>query len=114
MPARTGKSKRRGREEYFKFGTNNVECDRTGFKMKADECLFEWNGLFVREQSFEERQPLDLLRGLPDNQTPAVSRPGTGDQFVADSDASSDIDTITSSSDPPTITVVNPTTAEDL
>jgi len=43
----------------------------------------EWNGYFVRKQSFEERQPLDFLRGIPDRQQPAISRPGTGDEFLA-------------------------------
>jgi len=113
MPARTG-MKRRGRESYFEFGTNNVECDRTGFKIKANEGSFEWNGLFVRDQSWEERQPLDLLRGLPDNQQPSVARPGTGNQFVADTDAATSFDSITADTSPPSLTISNPTTAEDL
>ena len=81
MPART-KQHKRGKNSYYEKGSNNVECDRTGFKMKASGCSFEWNGFFVRNQSWEERQPQDLLRGFPDRQQPDVSRPGTGDVFL--------------------------------
>ena len=85
MPARS-KKHTRGKNEYFLMGSNNVECDRTGFKMKADQCRFEWNGYYVRDKSWEERQPQDFLRGLPDRQQPAVSRPGTGDVFLEPGD----------------------------
>lgn len=67
---------------YFKLGTNNVICDRTGFKIKATQSSREWNNSVVRDQSFEERQPMDFLRGLPDHQAPKVSRPGTSDRFL--------------------------------
>lgn len=50
--------------------------------MKANDCRFEWNGLFVRKESFERRQPQDLLRGFPDKQAAAVSRPGTADVWI--------------------------------
>lgn len=89
MPARPIK-RRRGKNSYFEFGSNNVECDRTGFKMKAGECKFEWNGFYVRDQSWEMRQPQDLLRGFPDRQQPAVSRPGTGDVFLEVGDVTAD------------------------
>lgn len=85
MGARTN-TKGTGRSNYLSKGTNNVECDRTGFKMKATECRMEWNGYFVRNESWERRQPQDLLRGFPDKQNPEVSRPGTGDTFVCPED----------------------------
>ncbi len=88
MPART-QAPAKGRSRFV-MGTNNVECDRTGFKVKASECKFEWNGLFVRKQSFEERHPQDLLRGFPDRQQPAVSRPGNGDVFIGPGDVTAD------------------------
>lgn len=84
MSART--TNKRGRANYLKKGDNNVICDRTGFKMKSGDCRFEWNGFFVRRESFEERQPQDLLRGFPDRQAPNVSRPGTGDVFLGTND----------------------------
>ena len=75
-------TRQRGRANYLKKGDNNVICDRTGFKMKASDCRMEWNGLFVRRESWEERHPQDLLRGFPDRQQVDISRPGTGDVFV--------------------------------
>ncbi len=83
MPARVNLTKGKGRSDYLKKGSNNVICDRTGFKMKVEECSKEWNGFLVRNESWEARQPQDLLRGFPDKQSPAVSRPGTGDVFLA-------------------------------
>lgn len=81
---------RRGRANFYKPNTNNVECDRTGFKVKADETRQEWNGFVVRKKSFERRQPQDLLRGFPDRQQPAISRPGTGDNFLELTDVTAD------------------------
>ena len=89
MPTRI-LSKGKGRSNFYKPGTNNVECDRTGFKIKADEGQLEWNGWFVRKKSFEARQPQDLLRGFVDRQQPSVSRPGTGDKFLAIGDVTAD------------------------
>ncbi len=81
MPARV-QHKRKGVANFYSPGNNNVECDRTGFKMKVNMCRLEWNGFFVRRESWEPRQPQDLLRGFPDRQQPDVSRPGTGDVFL--------------------------------
>lgn len=81
MPAKV--TRQEGRANYKKPGTNNVICDRTGFKMKSDDCRLEWNGLLVRKKSWERRQPQDLLKGFPDHQQPDISRPGTGDVFLA-------------------------------
>lgn len=86
MPAR----RRKNNANYYKKGTNNVECDRTGFKIKATSGRKEWNGFFVRDQSYERRQPLDLIRGFPDRQQPAISRPGTGDVFIDIGDVTED------------------------
>jgi hypothetical protein len=73
MPARSGK--RDSDHNTYVHGTNNVICDRTGFKRKATDCSFEWNGLFVWNEVWEERHPQDLIRGFPDDQSPDVSRP---------------------------------------
>jgi len=78
------------KKPYFKMGSNNVECDRTGFKVKASECELEWNHFFVRNKSWERRQPQDLLRGFPDRQNPDVSRPGTGDVFLGTNEVTAD------------------------
>lgn len=48
-------------------GDHNVICDRTGFERKRSQCKYEWNGLLVLEDEWEERQPQDFVRGVPDN-----------------------------------------------
>ncbi len=75
-------SHNRGGANYLKRGSNNVISDRSGVKYKVEDCKFEWNGFFVGEGEWEERQPLDFLHGFPDNQNPKVSRPETTDVFI--------------------------------
>lgn len=59
-----------------------VICDRTGFKLWASECKLEWNGAFVRRESWEPRQPQDLIRAFPDPQAVPIPRPEGGDRFI--------------------------------
>lgn len=82
MPAQFGK-RTKGNANYLKPGTNNVISDRDGFKYKANECRYEWNGLLVHESEWEERHPMDFLQGIPDNQSPQVSRPEGEDVFIS-------------------------------
>jgi len=81
MPARNT-NKRRGTANYFKKGSNNIIGDRSGFKIKASDSRKEWNGFLVRRESWEQRQPQDLLRGFPDKQAAQISRPGNPDVFL--------------------------------
>ncbi len=71
-------------------GQYDVFCDRTGFRVKAFEALKEWNGLFVRRESFEERQPLDFLRGVRDDQSVPISRPEGADRFLTKGEVTPD------------------------
>jgi len=58
-------------------------CQRTGFKVPVDEPLIqEWNGLWVRPKSFEDRHPLDFIRGFSEKLNPSV-RPEATDVFVS-------------------------------
>lgn len=82
MPARNI-NKNRGRANFYRHGDNNIIDDRSGFKIKASTGEFEWNGHFVGRDQWEKRQPLDLLRGFPDQQAAAVSRPGNPDIFLS-------------------------------
>jgi len=45
---------------WFSKGDTNTICDRSGFKCKLSECRTEWNGLLVRADFWEPRQPQDL------------------------------------------------------
>jgi hypothetical protein len=90
MPARTGIRPSGSVDNPGETGDNNVICDRTGFKIKASEGRYEWNGLFVRNESWEPRQPLDFIKGIKDDQRPAVARPGAEDVFIGPGDVTSD------------------------
>ena len=63
-------------------GTHNVICDRTGFKRKRCDCRYEWNGLLVDKDEWEERQPQDFVRAVPDGKPVKDLRPETEDVFV--------------------------------
>jgi hypothetical protein len=74
----------------YKEGNNWVICDRTGFKVRASECQKEWNGLFVRKKSYEERQPQDFPPDLRDSQLVPNPRPRTTDVFLSDNQVTAD------------------------
>lgn len=57
-------------------------CERTGFKVRAGRTRKEWTGRFVRDQSFEPRQPQDFVRGVRDDQTVPNPRPRQVDTFI--------------------------------
>lgn len=57
-------------------------CDRTGFKVRAKHTKQEWTHNIVREQSFEERQPQDFVRGVYDYQNVPLPRPRSPDRFI--------------------------------
>lgn len=71
-----------GRADFWAPGDFNVQCDRTGRKMKRSQCLKEWNGLLVRRESFEERHPQDYLRSFEDDQAVPDPRSEAGDSFI--------------------------------
>ena len=90
MPARTRKHTRNQNANYYAHGDYNVVDDRTGFKVKASGCKLEWNSFFVRKESYETRQPQDLIRGFPDRQQVDIPRPGTGDVFLETNEVTAD------------------------
>lgn len=67
---------------YFNPGDYNCICDVTGFKMKASQCRLQWNGLFVRKESFEERHPQDFVRGKTDDQSVPIPRSDSEPTFL--------------------------------
>ncbi len=64
---------------HAKLGDYLVYCDRTGFKVYASDCRMQWDGLFVREKSWEARNQQEFLRGVPDLQAVSTPRPEPGD-----------------------------------
>jgi len=69
---------------YYRQGSHNVLCDRTGFKVKRSDCVREWNGLLVRSVSAEPRHPQDYLRSFADDQSVRDPRSESEDTFQAE------------------------------
>lgn len=44
----------------WKAGDTNTICDYSGFKCKLSECRETWDGLLVRADFWNPRQPQDL------------------------------------------------------
>lgn len=70
---------------WYKPGSFNRICDRTGFKMKAEQTEKEWNGSVVRRKSFELRHPQDHIRSFKDDQSVTDPRAETTNTFIDDS-----------------------------
>ena len=77
-----------GTADYLKLGAWNNICDRTGFKVKSTRSRREWTGNTVRNQSWEERHPQDLIRSIPDRQDVEDPNPEQTDTFLAVGDVS--------------------------
>ena len=75
-----------GKADFFLPGAYNQICDRTGQKLKRSQCIKEWNGLIVRRESFEKRQPQDTLRSFEDHQAVADPRSEAADTFLGDNE----------------------------
>lgn len=60
---------------YYKRGGWNIQCQRTGFKIKNTQARREWNNLVVRRQSWEPRHPQDFVRGVKDLPGVHLARP---------------------------------------
>ena len=56
--------------------------DRTGFKERAENTRWEWDGLLVSPKVWEPRQPQDFVRGVRDVQNVPQPRPRQTDQFT--------------------------------
>ena len=63
-------------------------CQRTGFKVPAGTLVQEWNGLYVRPQSFEPRHAMDFQRGVPEEQQKGSVSPEQDDTFLSTNEVS--------------------------
>jgi hypothetical protein len=59
----------RKRGVQYKPGSFYRSDDRSGFTRRAEDTKKEWTELIVGKDLWEIRQPQDLVRGVPDNQT---------------------------------------------
>jgi hypothetical protein len=66
----------------YKLGSFYRICDRTGFKVRAEDTREEWNGAIVSKHVYEARHPQDMVRGRKDKQTVPNPRPRQADTWV--------------------------------
>ena len=66
----------------YKKGHYKAYCDRTGFRLYASEMSMQWDGLFVRKESGERRQPQDYVSSRRDRQKVPIPRPGSTPVFI--------------------------------
>ena len=71
-----------GRKLHYRPGSFYRVSDRTGFKVRAEDTIKEWNGQIVERRVFEPRHPQDLVRGVRDHQGVPDPRPDSPDVFV--------------------------------
>ena len=65
----------KGPADYYAKGTYNAICSICGVKMKANEMVRNWQGLWRCPDCNEPRQPQDFVRGIQDVITPPWSQP---------------------------------------
>ena len=64
----------------------SVQCDRTGFRANASDCVLEWNGKFVLKEFAEERHPQEFIQVPREDVAVPVARPRNTDKTVTQSD----------------------------
>ena len=71
-----------GTENVYRPGSFYRLCDRTGFATRAGRTQKQWDGLYVRDRSYEARQPQDFVRGVLDDQSVPDPRPRQPNLFT--------------------------------
>lgn len=71
-----------GTKLHYRPGSYYRIDDRSGFAVRAEHTLKQWNNIIVRLESFEERQPQDFVRGRRDDQTVPEPRPRQTNVFL--------------------------------
>lgn len=70
-----------GDRHYVKGAFYRID-DRSGFKVRSYDTDKEWNGLWIRTDMWEPRQPQDFVRGTRDEQAAPEPRPRQIDAFL--------------------------------
>ena len=71
-----------GRADYLALGDYNAVCYECGRKRKASTLMKHWQGYYLCPEHWEERQPQDFVRSVPDIQTPPWTQPMPANQFA--------------------------------
>lgn len=61
--------------DKYRSGSFYRICDRTGFKVRAEDTRQEWNGQIVDKRVFERRHPQDFVKGRRDDVAVPNPRP---------------------------------------
>ena len=54
-------------QDYYLEGAWNFRCQECGRKYKSVDGLYRWDHLWVCPECYEERNPQDFIRPIPDN-----------------------------------------------
>ena len=63
------------RAPHFKDGDYLMQSDLTGRIMYASESRKLWNGQFCHRDEYEERNPQDFIKGMPEREPYKDARP---------------------------------------
>jgi len=63
--------------------SNHEVCQRSGFRVKIGELVKEWDGGYVRKESYDARHPQDFVRSKTDVGKKSVS-PEPAISYIAD------------------------------
>lgn len=74
------------RSRSVDMSSYSVQCDRSGFRANASECVKEWNGKFVIKEFSEERHPQEFLRSRREHIEVPIARPRNTDLEINQSD----------------------------
>lgn len=55
-----------GKQNRAIIGSHNAICDISGFKCKIEDMVITWDGLLVRKDFADHRNPQDFIHGVPD------------------------------------------------
>lgn len=65
-------------------------CDLSGTVVRASNTVKLWNGLIVRRDWYEARNPQDFVRGVSDHQIVPDPRPEAPDTFLSPNQVTAD------------------------
>jgi len=69
---------RRGRDGYSRkrdMSSYSVQCDRSGFRAQASDCVLQWNGVYVIAKYAEERNIQEFIQVPKDDIAVPIARP---------------------------------------
>lgn len=73
---------KKGRADFLRLGDHNAQCYRCGMKRKASEMKKQWQGFWVCPEHWEQRQPQDFVKAVPDQTAVPWSQPLPADTFT--------------------------------